>query len=492
MAENLKLISSLVIGGEQYEIKDAWARERIELVAGSGVRYIGKTETKLVDGSAVVPVIAGLEAYAPMAGDLVIYVGVEPAQEFIWSGDRWDLFGNHGELGELAYKDQVEGQLDWTHNHTINYSEEDINVSGATAGVAVNDINYKPEGSIGIGSGAVNYTPAGSVTLGGEQDKDVVFGGNVADAVVDAHDYTPAGTVAVSVADNENGNYQPKGTINELNFTGSQATIEHEAHNHTGAFAGKAISLSAHKVTQGTVSGDIAAAFDGTEATLEVKGQVGLDVALKSENVQLANGLSLTKAANSDVASYAGEVLTLDFTSLVKGGELTYAGKDLIVGLDRANATFTGEDIVYKPAGTVTGTFSGVTAGVAIANHDQITPEGTITIDQATVAAHTYTPAGTIDKPVFTGTRAMIGATFAGTQASLKHAAHNHGVGELTGKVAVPTTATFAGTGVNLVFNGVQATLKHTVVQGTVTAAGKYQKAQSLEQAGKNDAIICK
>lgn len=493
MAEEMKkYISQLNIGGVAYDIKDAEARAQIELLATGGVRYVGKTETLLTDGGVEIPVIEGKDGYAPLQGDLVIYTNGDQADiEFIWNGSSWDMFGNHGELGELAYKDQVSGQLNWAHSHEFELEDADIAVSGTTADVAVADIVYRPEGSIGIGSGAVNYTPAGSVTLGGEQEKDVVISGNVADKVVDAHDYTPAGTVAITAADNVDGNYQPKGTINKLNFNGSQATLEHEAHNHTATFAGKAISLSAHNVKQGTVSGDIAATFDGTEATLEVKGNVSVSAGATTGEITYVTGHELVKAANTDVASYAGEVLTLDFTSLVKGDDAQTATASFVTGLN-PTATFTGENIVYKPAGTVTGTFSGVTAGVDVDPHDQITPEGTITVQQATVSAHTYTPAGEIDQPIFTGTRAMIGATFAGTQASLEHAAHNHAVGELKGKVAVPTTAAFSGTGVNLVFAGVQATLKHEVTQGTVSASGTYKKLKAISQKGQNDTIICK
>lgn len=494
MAEDVKkYISQLNIGGVAYDIKDAEARAQIELLATGGVRYVGKTETELTDGGVQIPVIEGKNSYAPLQGDLVIYInGDEPDIEFIWNGSSWDMFGNHGELGELAYKDQVSGQLNWAHNHEFELEDADISVSGATVGVAVADINYKPEGSIGVGSGAVNYIPAGSVTLGGEQEKDVVISGNVADKVVDAHDYTPAGTVAITTADNADGNYTPKGTINKLNFNGSQATLEHEDHNHAATFAGKAASISAHSVTQGTVSGDIAAAFDGTEATLEVKGNVSVNAGVTTGKITYVTGHDLVKATNDDVVtSYANEVLTLDFTSLVKGDNAQTTEATFVTGLN-PTATFTGEDIVYKPAGTVTGTFSGVTAGVGVADHDQITPEGTVTVQQAKVGAHTYTPAGEIDQPIFTGTRAMIGATFAGTQASLEHAAHNHAVGTLKGSVQIPTSATFAGTGVDLIFNGKQATLQHEVTQGTVSASGTYKKLKAISQKGQNDTIICK
>ena len=489
MAENKKYISQLYIGQELYDIKDAEARAQIELLATGGVRYVGKTETLLTDGGVQIPVIEGKDSYAPLQGDLVIYInGDEPDIEFIWNGQSWDMFGNHGELGEFAYVDEGEVNLDWQHNHTVNFEDATVNVSGATSGVAVGDHTYTPAGNIAVGDGAANYTPAGTVTLGGQTAKAVTLSGEVADETIAAHSYKPEGSVEITVkapGADETANLVPAGTIGDLTFTGTQATLNHSAHDHeltgevsvksTPSLTASGVAVSAHDVdvtgASYTPAGTIVCEHDQTFADAVT-------------NVTISQAASSTNAVN---ASVSGEVLTLGSATLNIGNVTANCDKAQFVNGDDVSATFSGTAATITPVVTVA---DHTVTNPTISGTVTSTVTNTLAVEAATVGAHTYTPAGSISKPVFTGAGMLIKAAFAGKQASLEHGAHNHGLGTLAGTVQVPTTAAFAGTGVNLVFNGVQATLKHTVTQGTVTAAGKYQKAQNLTaQAGKDETL---
>lgn len=495
MAENKKYISQLYIGQELYDIKDAEARAQIELLATGGVRYVGKTETLLTDGGVQIPVIEGKDSYAPLQGDLVIYTnGDEPDIEFIWNGQSWDMFGNHGELGDFAYVDKGEANLDWQHNHVVNFEDATVNVSGATSGVAVGDHTYTPAGNVAIGDGAANYTPAGTVTLGGQTAKAVTLSGEVADETIPAHSYKPEGSVEITVkapGADETANLVPAGTIGDLTFTGTQATLNHSAHDHE--LTGEVSVKNTHNLTANGAAVDahdvnVTGASYTPAGSVTISGTVGN---VQSENDSFVYDGSVAKTIdyNAVKASVSGEILTLSEADL--GLEFNPSFKTALTSVSYEQPEY---------SATFSGTAATITPVVAIADHVVTNPtiSGTVTstvtntlaVEAATVGAHTYTPAGSISKPVFTGAGMLIKAAFAGKQASLEHGAHNHGLGTLAGTVQVPTTAAFAGTGVNLVFNGVQATLKHTVTQGTVSASGTYKKVKDLAQAGQNATLI--
>lgn len=477
MPDTKKYISQLVVGGVTYDIKDLEARA----LAAGGIHYIGVTTTALTDGATTSPIVIDEANVTPKKGDLVLYAetGGEHT-EYLWNGEHWDRLG-YGKFGDLAYKNSATGSVDLGHGHEFTTEDATANLSGgATVGVAVAAHEYTPAGTIGKGTGTANYTPEGTVTLGGETAKDVAISGKTADATIGAHTYTPAGNVEVTTASpntGETANYTPSGTVSKPTFTGTQATLNHAAHTHTLTGDITVENEVALNVTGGAVN---AHNVEVTGAAYTPAGSVSKPTFTGTDADYTPVGTVAAPAITADAvrASVDGEVLTLD------GAQIT------------ANApAFTGTAAKIKVAGSVsqptfTGTADTITPEVTVANHTFTQPKigGTVTatvtndlaIGETTIGAHTYTPEGSVSQPTFTGGGMVIKATFKGTQATLNHAAHSHGVGTLAGSVDIPTTATFAGKGVQLVFNGTKATLAHTVTQGTVSGSVTYKKLKAI------------
>jgi len=110
-----KYLSKLTVGGQQYDLKDAEARQSIADLQTSvtgGMHYIGETSTALTDGATTSTLVAksanslskttGFEA-----GDIVIYGELE----FVWNGAKWQEFGSTGSLKALAFKDNATGDI---------------------------------------------------------------------------------------------------------------------------------------------------------------------------------------------------------------------------------------------------------------------------------------------------------------------------------------------------------------------------------------------
>lgn len=477
MPDTKKYISQLVVGGITYDIKDLEARA----LAAGGIHYIGvTTTTTLTDGATTSPIVIDKASVTPKKGDLVLYAetGGEHT-EYLWNGEHWDRLG-YGKFGDLAYKNSAVGTVDLGHGHEFTTEDATAELAGTTAGVGVAAHEYTPAGTIGKGAGTANYTPEGTVTLGDETAKAVAISGKTADATIGAHTYTPAGNVEVTTASpnvGETANYTPSGTVSKPTFTGTQATLNHAAHTHTLTGDVTVENEVALNATGGAVN---AHDVEVTGAAYTPAGSVsqptftGADVNYTPAGTVAAPAIT----ANAVKASVDGEVLTFD------GAQITADAPAFTGTAAKIKATGT----VSKP--TFTGTAATITPEVTVANHTFTQPKigGTVTatvtndlaIGETTIGAHTYTPEGSVSQPTFTGGGMVIKATFKGTQATLNHAAHSHGAGTLAGSVDVPTTATFAGKGVQLVFNGTKATLAHTVTQGTVSGSVTYKKLKAI------------
>lgn len=105
----------MTIGGQQYDLKDAEARQSIADIQTSitgGMHYIGETSTVLTDGATTSTLVAKSENSLSKltgfeAGDIVIYGELE----FVWNGAKWQEFGSTGSLKSLAFKDNATGDV---------------------------------------------------------------------------------------------------------------------------------------------------------------------------------------------------------------------------------------------------------------------------------------------------------------------------------------------------------------------------------------------
>lgn len=100
-----------------YDIKDAYARERLESLS-SALYWIGVTTTALSEGSTTNPILIGGNSVTASEGAVAQY----NETEFAWDGSEWQLLG-HGNLGALAYKNNASGS--YTPAGTVNVTQGD-------------------------------------------------------------------------------------------------------------------------------------------------------------------------------------------------------------------------------------------------------------------------------------------------------------------------------------------------------------------------------
>ena len=105
-----KYLSKLTVGGQQYDLKDAEARQSISDIQSSitgAMHYIGTTTSILSDGATTNPIVIGGENVTAAAGDVAIY----SEMEYVFNGTKWQEFGSTGSLKALAFKDNATGDV---------------------------------------------------------------------------------------------------------------------------------------------------------------------------------------------------------------------------------------------------------------------------------------------------------------------------------------------------------------------------------------------
>ena len=110
MAYNTAYISQVTLpDGITYDIKDAWARDRLSGLSGA-MHFIGKSTTDPTSEAG--PTVEGVGNFT--AGDVVVYTPREgaPEQEYVYNGTSWQEFGSTGSLKALAFKDEASGTVD--------------------------------------------------------------------------------------------------------------------------------------------------------------------------------------------------------------------------------------------------------------------------------------------------------------------------------------------------------------------------------------------
>ena len=125
--------------GATYDIKDATARNEINILKGSNtgaMHYAGVTTTALANGSSTSPIKINNADYTPLNGDVVIYNSLE----LVWStsDNKWHEFGSTGSLKALAFKDSASASYTPTGS-----------VSAPSVSVAVNTTSVTPISGVG-------------------------------------------------------------------------------------------------------------------------------------------------------------------------------------------------------------------------------------------------------------------------------------------------------------------------------------------------------
>ncbi len=122
-----KYLSKLTIGGNQYDLKDAEARQSISDIQSSitgAMHYLGASSTAIADGDSTGPwtidgvvfIASGTPAEGQVllkAGDVATYDNGTKELEFVWSGaaGAWREYGSTGSLKALAFKDSATGDV---------------------------------------------------------------------------------------------------------------------------------------------------------------------------------------------------------------------------------------------------------------------------------------------------------------------------------------------------------------------------------------------
>lgn len=156
--DSFNKVSKLNIGGADYYIKDAAAREEIEKLSAY-TKFLGVTTTALTDGATTNPIIINEKEVTAKSGDIVIY----QSGEFIFNGTAWaefgDLSGLKDQLGNLAYNDTATGEYTPSGSIKVSGTFVGSNATISTSGTTTGKITVVSSSANG------NYTPAGSVDV---------------------------------------------------------------------------------------------------------------------------------------------------------------------------------------------------------------------------------------------------------------------------------------------------------------------------------------
>lgn len=263
--------------------------------------------------------------------------------------------------------------------------------------------------------------------------------GKTSGVSVAAHSFVPAGNITISssgVMQGKTANYTPAGSVSKPTFTGTAATLSHVAHKHNGTLStsDSGIKSLTHAAHSHTITGGATSTWTGTKASIVAKGSVSAPTFTGTEVSYTPKGHA-SIIHDAYTASVSGEVLTLTPASV----RATFSGtKATIIAAGTISAPiFTGESVEYTPAGEITTTLKNLDASsTTVAAHNVSIPD-TVTIDNVTVGAHSYTPAGSVSKPEFAGTGAIISGAFAGDTITLDHTVKQ---GTVTGTVSYDKT----------------------------------------------------
>lgn len=401
---------------------------------------------------------------------------------------EWEKIGNTDvNLNQYSLK---------THTHTVTFN------------IGVNSHSYTPEGTLSTPefkgtsfTSTGRYTPKGTVATATTESKSATVS-----AASGAITYTPAGSVSKPDFTGTKGDVTVSGIVTGATGSGTAAS----AGGHTHSVSGTTGYLHSINVPTGfsttTVLTDVSTSnlntttITGTNGTLVThdtpklnttsygsasgwnKGSASnwtFSVAPDSEILTIGGGngtapsltikdvsvgTSLTAGTEQTVAIAAGSATTVATGSISTGGTgatvAISAGSttNAYTGISSSTASFTLNDTASGGSAVITAVGSS-TGSAGSHTHTVSVNVGDVTVQ----STGSFTPAGTVSQPTFTGT----------------------GVHLVTGDIAVPKTYTFngstgdvsvsgtaTGTVTTPAFNGKPATLSHTVTgDGTKTTS---------------------
>ena len=141
MAYNTSYISQVTLpDNNTYDIKDAWAREKLSGLTGA-MHFVGvsTTDPTLEAG----PTVDGVSSFS--TGDVVVYTPSGKAEcEYVYNGTSWQEFGSTGSLKALAFKDSATGSV---NGSTFTAAAQTFKGTAATLKHTVNSATVSVSGT---------------------------------------------------------------------------------------------------------------------------------------------------------------------------------------------------------------------------------------------------------------------------------------------------------------------------------------------------------
>lgn len=338
--------------------------------------FLGTTTTALEDEDTTNPIMINSASTTAAKGDVVIVSGTD--QEFIWTGSKWEEFGN-------ASSHSIKG-----HTHTVT---------------------HKPEGTVN----KTSITPAGTVSQPTFTGSAVNSGENT-------------GTNFSAAPGGHKHSVTAAGTVSQPTFTGTEATIT-ISHTPAGTvskptFTGTAVTSGKPDTTNVTTIYSITGVGSLPSASLSAGTAPSHTYTAPSLTASIANKcMTFSWSAGSHSFS-AGTYPTLTFSAgslPTRSSAISMPNTNHTHSVTAAGTvsqpTFTGSSVSgstkYTPAGTVsqpTFTGSAVNSGANTGTNTSVAPAK---------HKHSVTAAGTVSQPTFTGTAAEHSHTFTGTSATI-------------------------------------------------------------------------
>ena len=117
-----------------YDIKDAYARERIAEL-GAALYWMGVTTTTLSDGSTTNPITINGDSVTAETGGMAQYDAIE----YVWNGSAWQEMGR-GNFGSLAFKSSASGSF--TPEGSVAVTKGDDSTTTVNSITAVGTLPY--------------------------------------------------------------------------------------------------------------------------------------------------------------------------------------------------------------------------------------------------------------------------------------------------------------------------------------------------------------
>lgn len=232
---------ALKVGSKSYNGSSAVTITASDLGLASAMKFLGTTDTQIVDGSKTNPVILSGTTVTVSAGNVVLYGN----KEFVWtSAGAWEELGNEGSYkvtqaavaspsasgSATAFIDIITQDA----NGKITATKKDVPVMGAATASAAGSSGLVPTPTAGQQNRflrgdatwqAISHSTVGASSSGHTHKVTHTPAGSVSSAFTGSSVNSGSPSATTAVATSSHGHtFTPSGTISTPKFTGSQVS----------------------------------------------------------------------------------------------------------------------------------------------------------------------------------------------------------------------------------------------------------------------------